>query len=118
VKIDLHHELLVWRSRLAERKLLPWKKRFGMKIASQVLRRTWLYRLAGSVARRLLRWSPRFAIYNPLNAWGKQRELPKPPRHSFRELYRRRLTDQKGDPNRDPKRQPQAPPPAEAAHER
>ena len=26
-------------------------------------------------------------IYNPLNAWGRQREVPKAPKQSFREWY-------------------------------
>jgi L-lactate dehydrogenase complex protein LldF len=29
-------------------------------------------------------------IYNGLNAWGKQRDLPPAPKKSFRELYRQR----------------------------
>jgi L-lactate dehydrogenase complex protein LldF len=30
---------------------------------------------------------PRFMIYNPFNAWGKQRELPATPALTFREWY-------------------------------
>ena len=33
---------------------------------------------------------PRFLIYNRLNAWGKHRELPVFPKHSFRELYEKK----------------------------
>ena len=34
-----------------------------------------------------LDYLPRSMIYNPLNAWGKQRELPSAPKQSFREWY-------------------------------
>jgi L-lactate dehydrogenase complex protein LldF len=90
VKIDLHHQLLAWRGELAAARVLPWPKRFAMKVASGVLKRTWLYRLAGRIGRFSLRWLPRWLIYNQLNPWGKQRELPPMPRKSFRQLYRRR----------------------------
>jgi len=90
VKIDLHHELLVWRHEIAKRGLLPWSKRLSMVAASIVLRNTWLYELGGKVARWLVPRLPRFVLYNRFNAWGKQRELPEFPQQSFRELYRQR----------------------------
>ena len=93
VKIDLHHQLYVWRRRLAERGLLPWSKRISMKGVAAVLRRPALYRLAGKVARTTLRWAPRWLLYNPLNVWGRQRELPPPAPRSFGELYQIQLLE-------------------------
>ncbi|HEX7449931.1 MAG TPA: lactate utilization protein B [Pirellulales bacterium] len=90
VKIDLHHQLLTWRRELAVRGLLPWHKRWSMRLAGFVLRHGWLYRLTGKLARTIVPWLPRWLIYHRFNPWGKQRELPPFPRHSFRELYRRR----------------------------
>lgn len=90
VKIDIHHQLLTWRKEIAVRGYLPWTKRWGMALMSQVLRRPWLYRLSGAVGRMALRWLPRPLLYNRLNPWGKQRELPPAPRQSFRQLYRQR----------------------------
>jgi L-lactate dehydrogenase complex protein LldF len=87
VRIDLHEQLLSWRRRLADRGLLPWRKRLGMAVAARVLRHGWLYRLAGRVARALLRAFPGLGRRN---AWGRARELPPVPRESFRDLYRRR----------------------------
>jgi L-lactate dehydrogenase complex protein LldF len=55
-----------------------------------VLRRPWLYRILGKAARGILCIAPRSLIYNRWNPWGKQRELPLPPRESFRELNRKR----------------------------
>jgi L-lactate dehydrogenase complex protein LldF len=90
VKIDLHQQLFVMRRHLAERKLVSPLKRYGVKAAAAVLRRPWLYRILGKAARGILCIAPRSLIYNRWNPWGKQRELPLPPRESFRELNRKR----------------------------
>lgn len=87
VKIDLHTQLLTWRKEIAVRKLLPWKKRVGMKLAGWVLGNTTLFRWAGWLGRKMLPLLPRFLVYNRLNPWGKQRELPPMPARSFREMY-------------------------------
>lgn len=87
VKIDLHHQLYVWRRRLAEQDLLPWSKRISMNLAGILLKHPFLYRIAGWCGRMALKILPRWMIYNPLNAWGRERELPTPPAKSFRELY-------------------------------
>ena len=90
VKIDIHHQLLTWRKEIVARGLLPLPKRMAMKLMSMVLRRPWLYEFAGGMARKLVPWMPRWMVYNPLNGWGKQRDLPEFPKKSFRELYKKR----------------------------
>lgn len=90
VKIDLHHQLLTWRREIAVRKLLPWTKRLSMRLGSFVLRRTWLHNLLGGLARRIVPRLPRLLVYNRLNKWGKQRELPEFPKQSFRQWYAKR----------------------------
>ncbi len=87
VKIDLHHQLLAMRKDLGDKKILPWSKTVPMGFASFVMRRPWLYRLTGKLTRVLLKYSPRFLIYNRFNRWGIDRELPEPPSQSFRKLY-------------------------------
>ena len=87
VKIDLHHQLLAMRGFLDRKKLLGMSKKLSMKFVSGLLSRKWLYTTAGKAARTALRWLPRFAVYNPLNGWGKQRELPPAPKKSFRQQY-------------------------------
>jgi L-lactate dehydrogenase complex protein LldF len=89
VRIDLHHELLAWRREIVRRGLLPWPKRAAMKALAVVFRFTWLYRLAGWLARRVVPLLPRRLLYGRFNAWGKQRELPPMPSESFRDAYRR-----------------------------
>lgn len=98
VKIDLHTQLLTWRKEIAVRKLLPWTKRFAMRWGGRLLGSTGLYSLAGRMARWTIPKLPRFMIYNGLNAWGKQRELPPMPKRSFREIYQQRQRDRQ---NRD-----------------
>ncbi|MFN8706455.1 MAG: lactate utilization protein B [Planctomyces sp.] len=87
VKIDLHHQLLAMRGHLDRKRLIAVSKKLSMKVVSGVLSRPWLYRVAGQIARQSLRLLPRFAIYNPLNAWGRQRDLPAAPAKSFRQQY-------------------------------
>jgi L-lactate dehydrogenase complex protein LldF len=80
----------------------------SMKIAGLVLRTTWLYRLLGMLARRIVPWLPRFLVYNRFNPWGKQRELPPMPRKSFRQQYAQRYGRSK----------PPAEPPEPSGHTR
>jgi L-lactate dehydrogenase complex protein LldF len=87
VKIDLHHQLLAMRGFLDRKKLLDLSKKLSMKFLSGLLSSTWAYTQAGRAARTALRWLPRFAVYNRLNGWGRQRDLPEPPAATFREQY-------------------------------
>jgi len=95
VKIDLHEQLLTMRGELGKKKAIALSKTLPMKAATSVMKRPWLFRAGGRIARTALRWLPSFLIYNPLNAWGKQRDLPQSPAKSFRELFRER-SDKKG----------------------
>ena len=90
VKIDLHNQLLTWRHELVRLGLLSWTKLAAMKIAAFVFRHPGLYRFLGRSARIALSIMPRWMVYNPLNPWGKQRELPAVPKASFRKMYRNR----------------------------
>jgi L-lactate dehydrogenase complex protein LldF len=88
VKIDLHHQLLAWRKHIVARKLMKASKRRVMWLAGAVLKRPWLYSTAGRLGRGFLRMAPRWAIYNRMNPWGLKRELPAPPKQSFRDWYK------------------------------
>jgi len=88
VKIDIHDQLYKWRQIVAEKGQLPPAKRRAMRWAGRLFARPGLYERAGKAARFLLRTLPRPLIYNRWNDWGQARELPAPPRHSFREWYR------------------------------
>ncbi len=90
VKIDIHHQLLTWRRELAAKRILPLSKRLAMRLGSWVLGAPTVYRALGNIGRRVLANSPRWLIYNRLNPWGKQRDLPPAPAESFRQWYAKR----------------------------
>jgi L-lactate dehydrogenase complex protein LldF len=87
VKIDIHEQLYKWRQIIAEEGHLPAVKKQSMAIAGSVLSRPGWYKAAGKSARWLTRWLPRPLVYNPLNTWGRDRELPESPKQSFQEWY-------------------------------
>jgi L-lactate dehydrogenase complex protein LldF len=87
VKIDIHDQIYRWRKVIAERNQLPMVKKEAMRMAGKVLSSPRLYRTAVKAAQAGLDYLPRSMVYNPLNAWGKQREVPKAPKQSFRDWY-------------------------------
>jgi L-lactate dehydrogenase complex protein LldF len=101
VKIDLHHQLLAMRHQPAVRGELSWTKRWGMKVLSWLACNPRWFAFSGWVARMALRCLPRWLVYGRWNVWARQRELPKPPRSSFRTEYRKYLTQQKHSSNQE-----------------
>ncbi|HTS81666.1 MAG TPA: lactate utilization protein B [Myxococcaceae bacterium] len=90
VKVDLHGQLLAWRRELNAQGLTPAVKRGGVAVAGWVLRRPWLYRLAGRMVRFWGRLLPAGLLRALSGGWGRERELPPFPERSFREEWRRR----------------------------
>lgn len=88
VKIDLHHQLLTWRQKLAESKKIDAGKRLSMKIASKIFGSPLAYEWLGKTARWWGRRLPRWLVYNRLNVWGRQRDLPTIPEKSFRDQFK------------------------------
>jgi L-lactate dehydrogenase complex protein LldF len=87
VKIDLHQQLLTWRRKIHESGLLPrWKVGIA-KLSSRIFRDARFYAFAGKLVRLFIRHAPRSVLFGKANVWGRQRELPVPPRQSFRERY-------------------------------
>ena len=95
VGVDLDRQLYERRRDIVGRGLLPWKKRLAMRVMGKILGSPVLWRATGLLVRKLLSAMPRKWIYNPLNVWGRQRELPQVPARSFREWYRRREREQR-----------------------
>ena len=86
VKIDIHQQLWKWRQLLAAEGYVATSKKIGMKGMAFVLSRPGLYRFAGKAGRWMMRILP-FILKNKLNPWYKQREMPAPPKQSFRDWY-------------------------------
>lgn len=90
VRIDLHEEIYEWRQELGRLGLLPAPKRILLKAATWMMRSPALFRFVGALGRWLVARLPRSLLYMRFNVWGRQRELPVPPKKSFREMYRSR----------------------------
>lgn len=88
VKINIHEQIFAWRKVLAEEHRIPLLKQGMMKAAGAVLSRPSAYRAAIQAADSALKVLPRFAVYNPANSWGREREMPSAPRQTFHAWYR------------------------------
>lgn len=86
VKIDIHDQLWKWRQVLVEEGYVDASKKVGLKGMAFVLARPGLYRFAGKAGRAVMRLFP-WLLNNKLNPWYKQREMPAPPKQSFRDWY-------------------------------
>lgn len=89
VKINIHEQLYQWRQVIAEAGHLPPAKKKSMQVTSWLFAHPRLYRLVGKWGRRLLRILPKGLIYNRLNTWGQERDLPDAPKESFQEWYQK-----------------------------
>ena len=87
VKINIHEQIAAWRKVMAETHELPLLKKAMMKAAGMLLASPRLYRAALPVADSALRHLPRFVLYNRLNTWGRQREVPHAPRQTFHQWH-------------------------------
>jgi L-lactate dehydrogenase complex protein LldF len=90
VKINLHEQLLSWRSKLAKAGHIDSSKKFALGLTAKIFKSPTLYNLLGKIARKTVPLLPRFLIYSKLNVWGKQREIPQFPKESFKELMKKR----------------------------
>jgi L-lactate dehydrogenase complex protein LldF len=87
VKIDILEQIYKWRQIIADRHQLPMVKKEAMRIAGKVLSTPKLYRAAVEAAAAGIEKLPRALVYNPFNAWGRQREVPAAPAQTFRQWY-------------------------------
>ena len=87
VKINIHEQIYKWWQIIAEQHELPFVKRQSMRAAGTVMANPKLFRLAVEGAEKAVKDLPRALLYNPFNAWGKQRELPEAPESTFRQWY-------------------------------
>jgi len=89
VKIDIHNQLYKWRQVIVKEGYVDKTKALGMKAMQLTLSSPSLYRAAGKMGRMTLKYAP-FTVNNRFNPWYKQREMPEPPKESFREWYLKR----------------------------
>jgi L-lactate dehydrogenase complex protein LldF len=87
VKINIHEQIYAWRKVLVSQHETPFVKRAAMTAAGAVLARPAAYRAMVEGANKALSNLPRFVLYNGMNVWGKNRELPHPPAETFHQWY-------------------------------
>ncbi len=95
VKIDLDSQLYTHRQDLREKDLIDSKKKISMQITAWIMSKPKLFDFMGKVARKIVPLLPRAIIYNKMNVWGKQRDIPNMPKKSFKDLYKEELQDVK-----------------------
>jgi L-lactate dehydrogenase complex protein LldF len=88
-KIDLHHQLYSMRQALSRIGVTPLWKRVAMRLMGFGLSHTWTYSMGGRLLRLIVPRLPRFLVFGPWNPWGRGRELPPMPRHSFRDFVKK-----------------------------
>jgi L-lactate dehydrogenase complex protein LldF len=88
VKIDIHDQIWKWRQAVVAEGHVDFSKKQGIKLMNVVLSNPKIYRLAGAIGRKTMRFAP-FLVNNALNPWFKQREMPEAPKESFREWYKK-----------------------------
>ena len=86
VKINIHEQLWKWRQVIVAEGYVATSKKIGMKGMAFLLSKPKVYRFAGKMGRWMMQIVP-FVTNNKLNAWHKQREMPEPPKESFRDWY-------------------------------
>lgn len=88
VKIDLDSQLYSLRQDLGSADLIDGKKKMAMKVTAWLMTKPTLFDFAGKMARFIVPKLPNSILYNKANIWGKQRDLPKMPEKSFKEMFK------------------------------
>ena len=88
VKIDIHEQLYKWRQVLVKEGHATVGKQIGMQAMNFTLSNPKLYQAAGKIGRWVLKNTP-VVVNNGLNPWFNQRDMPEPPKESFKEWYER-----------------------------
>jgi L-lactate dehydrogenase complex protein LldF len=88
VKINIHEQLYDWRQEVTKTQG-EFAKGLAMKLANGIFKSPLAYKISGSLMRNAVKSLPNSLIYHPLNIWGKNRNLPDPPKESFQQWYRK-----------------------------
>jgi L-lactate dehydrogenase complex protein LldF len=92
VKINIHEQLYKWRQVIVKEGYADPKKAMAMKAMEFTLSNPGVYRTAGKAGRWFMKYLP-FTVNNNINAWYKQRDMPKVPKESFGEWFKKQNND-------------------------
>jgi L-lactate dehydrogenase complex protein LldF len=88
VKIDISDQIFKWRRVMAAKGYLPLSKRLSFAVAGYIFGHPDEYHVVGDLAGPAMDLAPHFLLYNnALNPWGRDREIPKIAKQSFRDWY-------------------------------
>ena len=93
VKIDLDSQLYTHRQDLRDKNIISTQKKLGMKMGVLLMSNATVFSIVGKIARKIVPILPKSLIYNKMNIWGKQRDIPKMPEKSFKDLYKKGIKD-------------------------
>ncbi len=88
VKIDIHDQLYKWRQVLVKEGHASLSKRLAMQGMTFTLSNPKVYQTGGKMGRWVMRNVP-FMVNNGMNPWFLQRDMPEPPKQSFRDWYKK-----------------------------
>ena len=91
MKIDIHDQLYKWRQVIVKEGYVSPVKAMGMKAMVFTFAHPKFFAFAGKAGRAFMKYFP-FVVSNKLNPWYKEREMPAPPKESFREWYAKNIT--------------------------
>lgn len=86
--VDLADQVYQWRQTLDENGVADAKKKFMVKGMKMVMKSPGIFRMGLKGARIATDILPRWTVYNGLNAWGYDRELPEFPQKTFEDLWK------------------------------
>ena len=87
VKINIHEQLYAWRQEITKAQGTS-PKSLSMMLGNGIFKSPLAYKISGTLMRAALKTLPDSLIYNPLNAYGKSRDLPELPKESFKDWYK------------------------------
>jgi len=90
VRVPLHHQLLTWRSHLAEAGHHPRRRRLAFRLAAGVLRNPVLYERVTRIGRWLARRLSQDLLDRLGGPWSRSRAMPRIPERSFHQALRAR----------------------------
>ena len=88
VKINIHEQLYAWRQEITKAQGTS-PKSLSMSLGNGIFKSPLAYKISGTLMRAALKTLPDSLIYNPLNAYGKSRDLPELPKESFKDWYKK-----------------------------
>ncbi|MGM0519505.1 MAG: lactate utilization protein B [Campylobacterota bacterium] len=94
-KIDLDSQLYARRQDLAQMNLINPKKKMALRVTAWLMSKPTLFNFAGKMARKIVPKLPDSLVYSKSNVWGRQRDMPKMPTKSFKEMFKQGEVDDK-----------------------